>query len=129
MQFTSAAYNICIGNINYAVAVDATIWFCYVIHAGSLSYSFSFLLLFDQQVVAPTINNPACQEQLVDAAKVVAKSVDSVVGTAQGACPDDHALQGLKEAATSVTKALNDLLQHIKRGVPIEKHVSKSVIT
>ena len=74
------------------------------------------------KVVAPTISNPACQEQLVDAAKLVAKSVDSVVGTAQGACQDDKALQGVKEAATSVTKALNDLLQHIKRGVPIEKH-------
>lgn len=79
--------------------------------------------VFHSQVVAPTIANPACQEQLVDAAKLVAKSVENVVGTAQGACKDDKALQGLGEAATSVTKALNDLLQHIRRGVPIEKHV------
>jgi talin len=35
------------------------------------------------KVVAPTIHNPSCQEQLIEAAKHVAKSVDEVVGTAQ----------------------------------------------
>ena len=35
------------------------------------------------KVVAPTIHNPSCQEQLIEAAKYVAKSVDEVVGTAQ----------------------------------------------
>ena len=35
------------------------------------------------QVVAPTIQNPACQEQLVDSAKVVAKSVEGVMAMAQ----------------------------------------------
>ena len=64
-------------------------------------------------MVAPTIHNPACQEQLIEAAKHVAKCVDGVVGTAQGACKDDGAIQDLGGA---VTKALDDLLQHIKRG-------------
>ena len=35
------------------------------------------------KVVAPTIHNPECQEQLVEAAKQVAKTVDGVVDTAQ----------------------------------------------
>lgn len=35
------------------------------------------------KVVAPTIHNPDCQEQLVEAAKQVAKTVDGVVDTAQ----------------------------------------------
>lgn len=35
------------------------------------------------KVVAPTIHNPSCQEQLVEAAKHVAKNVDSVADTAQ----------------------------------------------
>lgn len=34
----------------------------------------------------------------------------------QVACKDDKVLQSLGEAATSVTQALNDMLQHIKRG-------------
>lgn len=67
-------------------------------------------------MVAPTIQNPACQEQLVEAAKYVAKSVDGVMDTAQEACGDEPTLQDLGAAATAVTKALNDLLQHIKHG-------------
>lgn len=35
------------------------------------------------QVVAPTIQSPACQEQVVEAAKVVAKSVEGVVDTSR----------------------------------------------
>ena len=35
------------------------------------------------KVVAPTIGNPECQEQLVEAAKQVAKSVEGVVDTSQ----------------------------------------------
>ena len=35
------------------------------------------------KVVAPTIHNPSCQEQLVEAAKHVAKNVDTVADTAQ----------------------------------------------
>lgn len=72
------------------------------------------------QVVAPTIGNPACQEQLIEAAKLVAKSVEGIVEAAQSACKDDHLLQDLGGAATAVTKALNDLLQHIKKAaVPV----------
>jgi len=35
------------------------------------------------KVVAPTFSNPECQEQLVEAAKQVAKSVENVVETGQ----------------------------------------------
>lgn len=34
----------------------------------------------------------------------------------QEASPDEKSLQDLGAAATAVTKALNDLLQHIKKG-------------
>ena len=72
------------------------------------------------QVVAPTIGSPACQEQLVEAAKLVARSVEGIVAAAQSACKDDVALQDLGGAATAVTKSLNDLLQHIKKaGGPV----------
>lgn len=68
------------------------------------------------KVVAPTISSPACQEQLIEAAKQVAHSVEDIVEAAQVACRDDKLLQDLGSAATAVTQALNDLLQHIKKG-------------
>ncbi|XP_052693177.1 talin-1-like [Crassostrea angulata] len=58
----------------------------------------------------------ACQEQLIDAAKDVAHSVEGIVEAAQQSCRDDKLLADLAAAATAVTQALNDLLQHIKKG-------------
>ena len=72
--------------------------------------------LFCLQVVAPTISSPACQEQLIEAAKGVAQSVEGIVEASQQACRDDKVLMDLGTAATQVTQALNDLLQHIKKG-------------
>lgn len=66
-------------------------------------------------MVAPTIGHPACQEQLIEAAKLVAKSVEGIVESSQSASRDDRLIQDLGLAATAVTKALNDLLQHIKK--------------
>ncbi|XP_061190937.1 talin-1-like isoform X6 [Saccostrea echinata] len=68
------------------------------------------------KVVAPTISSPACQEQLIEAAKGVAHSVEGIVEAAQQSCRDDKLLADLGGAATAVTQALNDLLQHIKKG-------------
>ncbi|XP_071498741.1 talin-1-like [Diadema antillarum] len=68
------------------------------------------------KVIAPTISSPACQEQLVEAAKLVAKSVENVVDASRQATDDENLLQDLGEAATAVTKALNNLLQHVKQG-------------
>ncbi|XP_066270429.1 talin-1-like isoform X11 [Branchiostoma lanceolatum] len=67
------------------------------------------------KVVAPTISHPACQEQLIDAAKLVAKSVEKTVDSSQMATHDEFLLKDLGAAATQVTQALNDLLQHIKQ--------------
>jgi talin len=78
------------------------------------------------QVVAPTIGQPACQEQLIEAAKLVAKSVEGIVSAAQTACHEDILLQDLGSAATAVTRALNDLLQHIKKAAGPTKVGSNS---
>ncbi|RUS77308.1 hypothetical protein EGW08_014935, partial [Elysia chlorotica] len=67
------------------------------------------------KVVAPTFRHPACQEQLIEAAKLVAKSVEGIVQSSQEVCRDDNLVQDLGAAATAVTKALNDLLLHIKK--------------
>ena len=72
------------------------------------------------KVVAPTIGNPMCQEQLIEASRLVAKSVEAVVQSSQLATNNENALNELGNAATAVTKALNDLLQHIKEKVSFD---------
>lgn len=78
------------------------------------------------QVVAPTISSPVCQEQLIEAGKLVAKSVEGCVEASQGATNDEQLLKQVGAAATGVTQALNELLQHIKQyasgGQPIGRH-------
>ncbi|XP_048472606.1 talin-1 [Rhincodon typus] len=66
------------------------------------------------KVVAPTISSPVCQEQLIEAGKLVAKSVEGCVEASQAATNDEQLLKQVGVAATAVTQALNDLLQHIK---------------
>ncbi|XP_041914583.1 talin-1 isoform X5 [Alosa sapidissima] len=78
------------------------------------------------RVVAPTISSPVCQEQLIEAGKLVAKSVEGCVEASQGATHDEQLLRQVGAAATGVTQALNELLQHIKQyasgGQPIGRH-------
>ncbi|CAG5867082.1 unnamed protein product [Menidia menidia] len=78
------------------------------------------------RVVAPTISSPVCQEQLIEAGKLVAKSVEGCVEASQFATQDEGLLKQVGLAATGVTHALNELLQHIKQyasgGHPIGRH-------
>ncbi|XP_075437214.1 talin-1-like [Ascaphus truei] len=67
------------------------------------------------KVVAPTISSPVCQEQLLEAGKQVAKSVEGCVESSEAATGNPELLKAVGVAATSVTQALNDLLQHIKK--------------
>lgn len=77
-------------------------------------------------MVAPTISSPVCQEQLIEAGKLVAKSVESCVDASQAATSDDQLLKQVGVAATAVTQALNDLLEHIKQhavgGQPVGRY-------
>ncbi|XP_077202774.1 talin-1 isoform X2 [Paroedura picta] len=78
------------------------------------------------KVVAPTISSPVCQEQLIEAGKLVAKSVESCMDASQAATDDQQLLKQVGVAATAVTQALNDLLEHIKQhatgGQPIGRY-------
>ncbi|XP_031750913.1 talin-1 isoform X3 [Xenopus tropicalis] len=67
------------------------------------------------KVVAPTISSPVCQEQLLEAGKQVAKSVEGCVEASEAAVQDPELLKAVGVAASAVTQALNDLLQHIKK--------------
>ncbi|XP_041428074.1 talin 2 S homeolog isoform X1 [Xenopus laevis] len=67
------------------------------------------------KVVAPTISSPVCQEQLLEAGKQVAKSVEGCVEASEAAVEDPELLKAVGVAASGVTQALNNLLQHIKK--------------
>ncbi|XP_041458339.1 talin-1-like isoform X4 [Lytechinus variegatus] len=75
------------------------------------------------KVIAPTISSPACQEQLVEAAKLVAKTVENVVDASRQATDDEGLMQDLGAAATAVTKALNNLLDHVRQGTGTQRAV------
>ena len=64
--------------------------------------------------MAPTISSPVCQEQLVEAGRLVAKAVEGSVSASQAATEDGQLLRGVGAAATAVTQALNELLQHVR---------------
>ena len=78
-------------------------------------------LIAGAKVVAPTISDPLCQEQLIEAAREVAKSIEGCVYTCREVGKDEHSLKELGGAASDVTKALNDLLNHIKDGGTADK--------
>lgn len=68
------------------------------------------------KVLAPHITSPLCQEQMVEAAKLVSSSVDGVQGACFDATEDDSHRSKIKDAATAVSDALNNLLNHIRDG-------------
>lgn len=64
--------------------------------------------------MAPTLNSPACQQQLIVAVKEVSQAVEELDLVCNEASTDEHKLRELNQAAAEVTRTLNDLLSHIK---------------
>jgi talin len=85
-----------------------------VISAASQCALATSQLVACTRVVAPTINSPACREQLEAAAREVAKAVTNLVETCNTST-DNMKLKGdLMSAAKDVSRTLTDLLEHIK---------------
>lgn len=78
------------------------------------------------QVVSPTISSPVCQEQLVEAGKLVDRSVETCVKACRSASDDGELLKQVAAAAGVVSQALSDLLQHVRHyascGEPIGRY-------
>ncbi|XP_061881025.1 talin-2a isoform X2 [Entelurus aequoreus] len=78
------------------------------------------------KVVSPTISSPVCQEQLIEAGKLVDRSVESCVQACLSATEDGELLKQVSAAACVVSQALEDLLQHVRqytsRGEPIGRY-------
>ncbi|KRZ04679.1 Talin-1 [Trichinella zimbabwensis] len=112
-----------------------------VIHSATQCAFATSQLVACARVVAPTIESPACQEQLTEAAKQVARAVEQLLKDAellflflntvfdlenlfiylfvflnQLSCKDEKSVHDLKDAASQVSRALTDLLNHIKTG-------------
>ncbi|XP_074090406.1 talin-2 isoform X3 [Macrotis lagotis] len=78
------------------------------------------------KVVSPTLSSPVCQEQLIEAGKLVDRSVENCVRACQDATDDSELLKQVSAAANVVSQALHDLLQHVRqfasRGEPIGRY-------
>ncbi|KAM3870442.1 talin-2 [Diretmus argenteus] len=78
------------------------------------------------KVVSPTISSPVCQEQLVEAGKLVDRSVETCVKACCSASDDGELLKQVGAAAAVVSQALSDLLQHVRHyascGEPIGRY-------
>lgn len=78
------------------------------------------------KVVSPTISSPVCQEQLIEAGKLVDRSVESCVQACLSATEDGELLKQVNAAANVVSQALGDLLQHVRqytsKGEPIGRY-------
>ncbi|XP_030620557.1 talin-2a [Chanos chanos] len=78
------------------------------------------------KVVSPTISSPVCQEQLIEAGKLVDRSVEGCVKACLSATNDEELLKAVSAAASVVTQALSDLLTHVRnytmRGEPIGRY-------
>lgn len=78
------------------------------------------------QVVSPTISSPVCQEQLVEAGKLVDRSMETCVKACRSASDDSELLKQVGAAAGVVSQSLSDLLQHVRHyascGEPIGRY-------
>ncbi|CAF3470464.1 unnamed protein product [Rotaria socialis] len=66
------------------------------------------------KVVAATISSSLCQEQLIESARSVTRSIECVLQSCTPPLINDELYSKLTEAATTVRKSLNEFLLHIK---------------
>ncbi|KAL2093030.1 hypothetical protein ACEWY4_010342 [Coilia grayii] len=78
------------------------------------------------KVVSPTISSPVCQEQLVEAGRLVERSVEGCLKACHSATDEGDLLKQVSAAAGTVSQALSDLLQHVRHyascGEPIGRY-------
>lgn len=87
-----------------------------IIHSATQCAFTTSQLVACARVVAPTIDSPACRDQLVDACRQVILAVEQLLKDSEMCKDDDAAVGDLREAARLVTRAVEDLLAHLKAG-------------
>ncbi|XP_075894320.1 talin-2 isoform X2 [Nelusetta ayraudi] len=111
---------------NVAQVAEDTILQNRVIAAATQCALSTSQLVACTKVVSPTISSPVCQEQLVEAGKLVDRSVETCVKACRSASGDGELLKQVGAAAGMVSQALADLLQHVRHyascGEPIGRY-------
>uniref|UniRef100_A0A3B3E1L0 Talin 2b n=1 Tax=Oryzias melastigma TaxID=30732 RepID=A0A3B3E1L0_ORYME len=111
---------------NVAQVAEDTILQNRVIAAATQCALSTSQLVACTKVVSPTISSPVCQEQLVEAGKLVDRSVETCVKACRSASDDGELLKQVAAAAGVVSQALSDLLQHVRHyascGEPIGRY-------
>uniref|UniRef100_A0A3Q2XZG9 Talin 2 n=1 Tax=Hippocampus comes TaxID=109280 RepID=A0A3Q2XZG9_HIPCM len=111
---------------NVAQVAEDTILQNRVIAAATQCALSTSQLVACTKVVSPTISSPVCQEQLVEAGKLVDRSVETCVKACRSASDDGDLLKQVGAAAGVVSQALSDLLQHVRHyascGEPIGRY-------
>uniref|UniRef100_A0A665VZV5 Talin 2b n=1 Tax=Echeneis naucrates TaxID=173247 RepID=A0A665VZV5_ECHNA len=111
---------------NVAQVAEDTILQNRVIAAATQCALSTSQLVACTKVVSPTISSPVCQEQLVEAGKLVDRSVETCVKVCRSASDDGELLKQVGAAAGVVSQALSDLLQHVRHyascGEPIGRY-------
>ncbi|XP_049578600.1 talin-2 isoform X1 [Syngnathus scovelli] len=111
---------------NVAQVAEDTILQNRVIAAATQCALSTSQLVACTKVVSPTISSPVCQEQLVEAGKLVDRSVDTCVKACRAASDNGELLKQVGAAAGVVSQALGDLLQHVRHyascGEPIGRY-------
>ncbi|XP_010777301.1 talin-2 isoform X4 [Notothenia coriiceps] len=111
---------------NVAQVAEDTILQNRVIAAATQCALSTSQLVACTKVVSPTISSPVCQEQLVEAGKLVDRSVEICVKACRSASDDGELLKQVGAAAGVVSQALSDLLQHVRHyatcGEPIGRY-------
>lgn len=80
------------------------------------------------KVLAPCINSPLCQEQLIQICKVLCHAIRKLVLVAEPACMDNDSLRELHVAETAIINALKAMLQELKLDVQSEAKATETVL-
>uniref|UniRef100_A0A4W5Q2D4 Talin 2a n=1 Tax=Hucho hucho TaxID=62062 RepID=A0A4W5Q2D4_9TELE len=111
---------------NVAQVADDTVLQNRVIAAATQCALSTSQLVACAKVVSPTISSPVCQEQLIEAGKLVDRSVEACVQACLSATVDGEMLKQVSAAASVVSQALGDLLEHVchysSHGEPIGRY-------
>ncbi|XP_054631545.1 talin-2 isoform X2 [Dunckerocampus dactyliophorus] len=111
---------------NVAQVAEDTILQNRVIAAATQCALSTSQLVACTKVVSPTISSPVCQEQLVEAGKLVDRSVEACVKACRSSSDNGELLKQVGAAAGVVSQALSDLLQHVRHyascGEPIGRY-------
>uniref|UniRef100_A0A8C7D9L3 Talin-2 n=1 Tax=Oncorhynchus kisutch TaxID=8019 RepID=A0A8C7D9L3_ONCKI len=111
---------------NVAQVADDTVLQNRVIAAATQCALSTSQLVACAKVVSPTISSPVCQEQLIEAGKLVDRSVEGCVQACLSATVDGEMLKQMSSAASVVGQVLGDLLEHVchyaSHGEPIGRY-------